>query len=108
MLLQSDLPGLKVDDTEAKKETKKLLIYLFFSLLSNRFVFMFPFFQAKKEASDWDRRRARVTAALVPGLKKSLAVCCDVGRYRVIGGIAGLLKTPDVYTYTGRTWANQK
>ena len=29
--------------------------------------------EAKKEASDWERRRARVTAALVPGLKKCLA-----------------------------------
>ena len=28
--------------------------------------------EAKKEAADWERRRARVTAALVPGLKKQL------------------------------------
>lgn len=28
--------------------------------------------EAKKEAAEWERRRARVTAALVPGLKKQL------------------------------------
>ena len=28
--------------------------------------------EAKKEAAEWERRRARVTAALVPGLKKNL------------------------------------
>ena len=36
--------------------------------------------EAKKEASEWERRRARVTAALVPGLKKCLAAPLGSGR----------------------------
>lgn len=37
--------------------------------------------EAKKEASEWERRRARVTAALVPGLKKCLAAPLGSGRH---------------------------
>jgi len=57
-LLRKAMEGLKVDDTEAKKE-----------------------------AADWERRRARVTAALVPGLKKIIDSEFGVGAGDRLGRI---------------------